>query len=315
MVASSCAELNVNSLPQPGKSFAGGYDLVIEFDNVLNLPDHAKVVMNGTEVGVTTKVALASRQANVTARIGPGIVVPSNVHATLQQATVLGDIFVTLERPQDGAAAPALVPGATIPLAQTTSPPQLEDTIAHLANFVTTGSIQRIQNTIVGINRVTPPPDGLSKMAYQVAADMSDLSNNIDTVDQMLNGVSGTAAVLHDRLASAQYWVSPRGMRGFERTTAHAAYLAYLFPSIGIVYTGGYWLVPLLNSVANALGAMRQSKFAFEDEAPAWRRLTTDFFLPQDKYPAINITSIMGPDGRELSGNVADVLRILGAAP
>jgi hypothetical protein len=37
--------------------------------------------------------------------------------------------------------------------------------------------------------------------------------------------------------------------------------------------------------------------------------------LPQDRYPAMNITSIVGPDGRELSGNVQDVLRIIGAAP
>jgi phospholipid/cholesterol/gamma-HCH transport system substrate-binding protein len=29
----------------------------------------------------------------------------------------------------------------------------------------------------------------------------------------------------------------------------------------------------------------------------------------------MNITSIVGPDGREMSGNVQDVLRIIGAAP
>jgi phospholipid/cholesterol/gamma-HCH transport system substrate-binding protein len=34
-----------------------------------------------------------------------------------------------------------------------------------------------------------------------------------------------------------------------------------------------------------------------------------------EKYPAINITSIVGPDGRELSGNVEQVLRMLGAVP
>jgi hypothetical protein len=104
-------------------------------------------------------------------------------------------------------------------------------------------------------------------------------------------------------------------MRGFDRGTFTAAYLAYLFPKIGIVYNGGYWLVPLLNSLADATGALQQSKWAFEDEWPAWHRLFTDFFLPQDKHPAINITSIVAPDGRELSGNVVDVLRILGAAP
>ena len=316
VTVSSCAAINVNALPQPGKTYGGGYDIVIEFDNVLNLPDRAKVVMGGTQVGIVTKVAVASRQVDVTARIDPSVAVPSNVHAALQQATVLGDIYVTLDRPTDQAAAPALAAGATIPLKQTTSPPQLEDTIAHLANFVSSGSIQRVQNTIIGINRVTPQGEGaVRKLASQVAADLSDLSNNIDVVDQWLNGVSGTGEVLHDRLSSAQYWFSPRGMTGLDRGTQIGSYLATLFPSVGSVYTGGFWLVPLLNSLSDASGALQQSKWNFEKEWPAWHGLFTDFFLPQDKYPAINITSIVGPDGRELSGNVADVLRIIGAAP
>ena len=312
---SSCAALNVDALPQPGKTFGGGYDIGIEFGNVLNFPGRAKVVMGGTEVGVVTNVAVASRRVDVTARVDPSVAVPSNVHAALQQATVLGDIYVTLDRPHDQAAAPALAPGATIPLTQTTSPPQLEDTIAHLANFVSSGSIQRVQNTIIGINRVTPPEPAVRKLASQVAADLSDLSNNIDVVDQWLGGVSGTAEVLHNRLSSAQYWFSPRGLAGFDRGTFVYSAVAELLPSVGIVYSGGFWLVPLLNSLRDAIGALQSSKWAFEDEWPAWHRLFTDFFLPQDKYPAINITSIVGPDGRELSGNVADVLRILGAAP
>ncbi|MBZ4521815.1 MCE family protein [Mycobacterium avium subsp. hominissuis] len=304
-----------NALPQPGKTYSGGYDIAIEFENVLNLPDRAKVVMGGTEVGVVTGVKVARRGVDVTARIGPGVAVPSNVHAALQQATVLGDIYVTLDWPHDQAAAPALAPGATIPLTQTTSPPQLEDTIAHLANFVTSGSIQRVQNTIIGINRVTPPEGELRKLASQAAADLSDLSNNIDTVDQWLDGVHGTTDVLYTRLPSAEYWFSPKGMLGLNRATFITSYYAVLLPSIGSVYDGGYWLAPLLNSLADATGALQQSKWAFEDEWPAWHRLFTNFFLPQDKYPAINITSITGPDGRELSGNVADVLRILGATP
>jgi hypothetical protein len=148
-----------------------------------------------------------------------------------------------------------------------------------------------------------------------VAADLSDLSDNIDTVDHWLDGVRGTTDVLYTRLPSAQYWFSPKGMLGLDRVTFIGSYLSNVFPSVGSVYIDGYWLVPLLNSLADATGALKQSKWAFEDEWPAWHRLFTDTFLPQDKYPAINITSIVGPDGRELSHNVADVLRILGAAP
>jgi hypothetical protein len=316
VAVASCASIDVSSLPQPGKSYGGGYDIDIEFQNVLNLPERAKVVMGGTEIGVVTSVAVESSQVAVTARMAPGVVVPSNVHAALQQATVLGDIYVTLDRPSDQPALSALTAGATIPLTQTTSPPQLEDTIAHMANFVSSGSIQRLQTTIVGLNRVTPAGDGaVRKLASQVAVDLGDLSNNIETVDQWLDGVRQTTDVLNTRLPSAEYWVSPKGMLGIDRATVVGAYFARVFPGIGSIYNGGFWLVPLLDSLANATGSMQQSKWAFEDEWPKWRTLFTDFFLPQAKNPAINITSIVGPDGRELSGNVADVLRMLGATP
>jgi virulence factor Mce-like protein len=314
----SCASFNVGALPQPGNAYRGGYDLVIEFSNALNLPDGAKVVLDGTNVGVVTKVAATTRHVDVTARIGSNVRVPSNIHAALQQATVLGDIYVALDgsRP-DQPTAPALASGGTIPLAHTTSPPQLETTIADLANFVSSGSIQRLQNTIIGINRVQPPggQGAIRKVASQVGADLSDLASNIDLVDQWLNSVSGTAEVVHNRIDFYQDMLSSEGLLGNYRTQVMASYLSIAIPSIGSIFQGGYWLVPLLHSLADAMGALQHSKWDFEREYPAWQRLLTDYFLPQDKYPAINITSIVGPDGRELSGNVQDVLRILGAAP
>lgn len=312
----SCASISVNALPQPGNSYRDGYTITFQFDNVLNLPERAKVVMDGTSVGVITKVAVMTGHVDVTARIDPSVVVPSNIEASLQQATVLGDIYVALDRPQsEQPAPPALGPGGTVPLARTTSPPPLEDTIAHLANFVSSGSIQRVQNTIVGINRVTPQGDTARKIASRVAADLSDLSKGINEVDEWLKGVSGTVDVMHSRIPTFQDWFSAKGMEGFNRQTVAASYVGTLLPSVGSVYSNGYWLVPLLTSLADAFGAMQRDKRAFEAEVPAWRHLFYDDFLPQDKYPAMNITSIVGPDGRELSGNVQDVLRIIGAAP
>jgi virulence factor Mce-like protein len=318
VAVSSCASINVNQLPQPGNNYGDGYDITMQFANVLNLPERAKVVQDGTTVGVVTKVAVAGPQVDVTARISPAAVVPSNTHAVLQQATVLGDIYVALERAHavGEPTAPPLRPGGTVPISQTTSPPQLEDTIANLANFISSGSIQRMQDTIIGINRVSPAdPDAIRKLSTTVAVDLADLSNNMDLVDQLLTNLSGTAQVLDSRTASYQQWFSPGGMLAFDRGLIVAGYVGTLIPSVGSVYAGGFWLVPLLDSLANAMGAVQQSKWAFEDEVPRWRRLFTDYFLPQDKYPAINITSIVGPDGREMIGNVQDVLRILGAAP
>jgi phospholipid/cholesterol/gamma-HCH transport system substrate-binding protein len=317
LLVSSCASVTVNSLPQPGGPSGSGYDVVVEFANVLNLPDQAKVVQDGTIVGVVKRVDLKSDRVDVVSQIDSSVAVPSNTRATLQQSTVLGDTYVALERPQAGeTTASAVSAGGRIPLAQTTSPPQLEDTLANLANFVGSGAIQRAQTSIIGINNVTPARrEDLRNMVSRVTTDLTDLSNNIDTVDRWLNGVSGTADVMNRNIPVYEYWFSPAGMTGFDRATVAASYIGTVLPSIGSIYSGGFWLVPLLNSMGNALGAVQQSKWDFEREAPAWRKLFIEDFFPGDKHPAINITSITGPDGREMIGNVEDVLRILGATP
>ncbi|MFL0157296.1 MlaD family protein [Mycobacteroides chelonae] len=316
MLVVSCSSLSVNAIPQPGGNHRGGYDIVLEFASVLNLPNRAKVVQDGATVGVVTRVDLRSNHVDVTSQIDPGINIPANVSATLQQSTVLGDTYVALERPRSGEGAPPVTAGGRIPLAQTVSPPQLEDTLANMANFVGSGAIQRVQDTIIGINRVTPSNrEDLRNQVSRVAVDLADLSNNVDMVDKWLDGVSRTTDVMSRNLPTYRYWFSPEGMLGFDRSTVVASYIGTVLPSVGSIYSGGFWLVPLLRSLSNAVGAVQQSKWSFEDEAPKWRKLFIEYFFPVDKYPAINITSISGPDGREMIGNVQDVLRILGAAP
>jgi hypothetical protein len=163
---------------------------------------------------------------------------------------------------------------------------------------------------------VTPARAGqVREIASQVSRDLSDLSGNIATVDQWLNGVSGTADVMARRIPQLQYWFSPAGMLAFNRVTEASVAISTLLPSIGSIYTGGFWLVPLLKSLGIAVGAVQKSKVAVESEYPAWRQLFTDMFLPADKYPAMNITSVVAPDGRDITGNVQEVLRILGATP
>lgn len=314
---SACASITVDALPQPGSPDGPAYDIVIEFSNVLNLPDRAKVVMDGNTVGVVKQVDLKSDRVDVISGITSTVAVPTNARATLQQSTVLGDTYVALERPPAGeSASTMLTSGGIVPLAHTTSPPQLEDTLANLANFVGSGAIQRAQNTIIGINHVSPArSEDLRNMVGQVSVDLSDLSNDIDTVNTWLDGVSGTAEVMKDNTPTYQYWWSPAGMTGFDRATTAASYIGTVVPSVGSIYSGGFWLVPMLNSLGKAVGAVQQSKWNVEAEAPKWRKLFTEDFLPVDKNPAIDITSITGPDGREMIGNVHDVLRILGATP
>jgi phospholipid/cholesterol/gamma-HCH transport system substrate-binding protein len=313
-VMSGCASLSVDALPVPGTTYSDGYDIVLEFTNVLNLPDRAKVLMDGTEVGAVQKVTVTSDGVEVTARIAGGVEVPSNIHAVLQQGTVLGDTYVALGRTDQPSAAP-LKPNGRIPVAQTTSPPQLEDTLATLANFIGSGSIQRAQRSLIGINRVTPPHPEIRAMASRVATDLSDLSANVDTVDLWLRGVGDTATVLAQRGPTLGHWFSPQGVADFRHTMFPARYMAVILPSLGTIYYNGYWLVPVIESAADALETLQHSKWAFDQEVPRWYNLITNFYDPERKYPAINITSVVDSDGRELSGNVQQVLHMIGAMP
>ncbi|WP_246398535.1 MlaD family protein [Mycobacterium vicinigordonae] len=316
LLLSSCASLNVNAIPIPGNSYSHGYDIIIEFENILNLPDRAKVVMDGTKVGVVKGVALTSHGVDVTARIDSGVAVPSDIHSVMQQATVLGDTYIALEAALDALpTAPPLRAGGRIPAAHTTSPPQLEDTLANMANFVGSGAIQRAQNTLIKINRITPPRPEIRAMASRVALDLSDVSKNIDDVDLWLRGVSETANVLEANAPELGRWFTPQGVTDFHHNFILSHYLAPIVPTLGTIYYNGYWLTPALTALADSAEAFQHSKWAFDEEVPRWQHLFTDYFLPERRYPAINITSIKGPDGRELSGNIQEVLRMIGAMP
>jgi len=87
-----------------------------------------------------------------------------------------------------------------------------------------------------------------------------------------------------------------------------------LVPSVGSIYTGGFWLVPFLQSLGVAVDKVQKSKWASKVSiglAPTLhRRLPTS-----GQVSAMNITSVQTSDGREISGNVQDVLRMLGAMP
>ncbi len=152
-------------------------------------------------------------------------------------------------------------------------------------------------------------------MVSQITTDLGDLSGDVDTVDTLLTGVKQTTDVLSNRSPALQVWFTQRGLAGFKRAIVQANTFSSLLPSLGSIYNYGYWLVPLIKSLGGAFKAIQSTKQAVEREYPGYRRFITDYFMGQDKYPAINITSIVGPDGRELSGNVEQILRMLGAVP
>ncbi len=208
VLTGSACSLDPAALPVPGAGVAGdSYHVRIEFTDVLNLPSRAKVVANGTQIGVATKVELVQRDraapggANVIveAEIAESVDLPATTTAALRQNTLLGDIHIALTTPPDGFDR-LLGDGDTIAVAQTRPAVRIEDTLAGVAAFVQGGAINHLQDMVTQINGVLPEDPAQTARIFEVlGADAVDLAANLEQVDALLLGLTNDSAVVHQR--------------------------------------------------------------------------------------------------------------------
>jgi virulence factor Mce-like protein len=314
VVTTSSCSLGPNDLPFFRGGSGSGYDVTLEFASVLNLPSGAYVMMDGLEVGAVRTVDALGRQVRVTVKLQDGARVPSDVRAVIRQNTVLGDTYIALDHDPNNAVTGYLEPGGTIPADRTISPPQLEDTIAVLANFVNGGSIQKVEDAMGRINTVMPAMVDLRNLSSTVAVDMSDLAQHTGEIDRLLTGLDATAVAINNKSSTLSTVLSDSALHFWRRWAENiVAYVSLVVPSVGSVFEGGMWLVPLLTSLADSAGAIR----TVVDEGPSTTEQLSTFLrttiLPFAQHPAVNIRSIDSAAGDQLIADVEQVLRMLGA--
>ncbi len=162
----------------------------------------ADVIMDGVRVGEVRNLEVQNDGVAVRVGVRSDTKVPSDVRAIVRQNTLLGDTYVALLRSPDGRSGEYLGEGATVPVERTTSPPQLEDTMAVLATFVNGGSIRRIEQVMGRVNAVMPDVAEIERLAGTVAVDLNDLGQRTVEIDRMLDGMNSSAAALNDNSES-----------------------------------------------------------------------------------------------------------------
>lgn len=189
---------NPSTIPAPGQPGGGdGYIVHLDFTNVLNLPDRARVVFDGVVSGRLQKVTLAENKAVVDVKIQNGVKVPNTVTATLQQDTILGDTYVALKSTPGKPGTP-LKAGDTLPTSQTKPPTQIEDILADLANFLGSGSLMQLQDTFSRINDNLPAdPQKLSGLVKTVSQTVVDLGQQSDNVSQSITSVGNLVTTVN----------------------------------------------------------------------------------------------------------------------
>lgn len=212
---SSVPGFNPSSIPAPGQAGGGpGYTIHLDFTNVLNLPDRARVVLDGVNSGRLQSVTLKDGKAVVDVKIQDGVQVPSTVTATLQQDTILGDTYVALKS-QPGKPGTPLKAGATVPTSQTKPPTQIEDILRDLANFLGSGSLMQLQDTFSRINDNLPADpqktSGLMKTVSQTVVDLGAQNDNvaqsITSVGNLVTTVNSNDDILMALLKPSDTWL------------------------------------------------------------------------------------------------------------
>ncbi len=145
LTLSGCTFEGAASLPLPGGVGGSGYQVKIEFTDVLDLVPQSAVKVNDVTVGSVKNIELSQGgyTAVVTVGIEPDVVLPENATAGLRQTSLLGEKFVSLERPSN--ATGRLRDGMYIPLERTRRNADIEEVLGALSLVLNGGSIEQMQ--------------------------------------------------------------------------------------------------------------------------------------------------------------------------
>ena len=142
-----CGFEGAASIPLPGGQGTGddAYKVTLEFADVLDLVPQSAVKVDDVTVGSVESIDLDGYTARVVATINPDVELPSNVSASLRQTSLLGEKFVSFDRPPEDEATGRLRGGETIGLDRTTRSAEIEEVLSALSLLLNGGSLEQLQ--------------------------------------------------------------------------------------------------------------------------------------------------------------------------
>ncbi|HUR13926.1 MAG TPA: MCE family protein [Mycobacteriales bacterium] len=144
LALSGCQFRGAASFPLPG-GVGGGYDVKVEFTDVLDLVPQSAVKVNDVTVGSVKKIELSpgGYTAVVTVSLRKDVVLPENATAALRQTSLLGEKFVSLDEPPQPTG--RLRDGMYIPLSRTERNADIEEVLGALSLVLNGGSLEQLQ--------------------------------------------------------------------------------------------------------------------------------------------------------------------------
>ena len=178
-MALSACDASVYSLPLPGGPDVGENPMTVkvEFADVLDLVPQSTVKVNDVSVGKVTDIDLEGYQALVTLEIRRDVELPGNAVAELRQTSLLGEKFVELSAPEEGAISDPLEDGETIPIERAGRNPEVEEVLGALSLLLNGGGVAQLKTITQELNNAL---DGREDSAKSVLRQLRVFTGQLD---------------------------------------------------------------------------------------------------------------------------------------
>ncbi len=190
-VLAGCS-FSVYDLPLPGGQGGSGpgYHVTVQFRDVLDLVPRSSVRVDDVAVGQVEKVWLDGWTANVRIRVRDGVKLPDNATAQIRQTSLLGEKFVSLAKPAEGARTYGeLSDGDVIPLSRTGRNVEVEEVLSALSLLLNGGGVAQLKTITVELNKTLEGRE-------------SDLRSLLSNLDTFIGGLDEHKAEINRAIAS-----------------------------------------------------------------------------------------------------------------
>jgi phospholipid/cholesterol/gamma-HCH transport system substrate-binding protein len=196
VVLSGC-DFDVYQLPLPGGTDTGDnpMSVKVEFRDVLDLVPQSNVKVNDVNVGKVSDVELDGYTATVTLELAKDTELPDNAIAEIRQTSLLGEKFVSLSPPAEGASAEPLGSGDVIPLERSGRNPEVEEVLGALSLVLNGGGVAQLKTIASEINlALEGREDSAKSVLTQVESLMTQLDDNRSDIVSAIDSINRLGA-------------------------------------------------------------------------------------------------------------------------
>jgi phospholipid/cholesterol/gamma-HCH transport system substrate-binding protein len=200
-MTSGCGGLQGADLPGGADLGDHPYAVTIELADVVDLVPQSLVKVDDVPVGAVSAIAVdpATWNARVTVDVNGDVRLPANATARVRTTSLLGEKFVELAAPPQGATG-TLAPNAVIPLARSGRAAEVEEVLGSLSMLLNGGGVAQIRTISTELNNALA---GNEPQVRALLADLSTLVGELDghkgEITRALDGINRLSATLAAR--------------------------------------------------------------------------------------------------------------------